>query len=140
MITDKEIQEMLNKVQHGCRTRLLDVGNVRGAISLAADFIAAHSIPSPALKNIGFEYSPHSVAKAYGYAAEGTILTVLYGGDGDVKEIRLSRGYVNYAARSRLFVRASWDKLFEEAGLGEFDKAVAKSWGFSVGHGTAQIK
>jgi DNA-binding transcriptional regulator WhiA len=147
MFDKLKIQEQLDKVQKGCKVRLLSITQVESLINEAENWISDHKLPEDILPYVSFEYV-ESVAKAYKYSAESTRLSLSFTKKGTVKDITVSRSYAPKGYHTSRFHLNS-GKLFAEVyDLEFFTKnekqrklllAAVRSWGFNAGSLTAQV-
>lgn len=70
----------LDEAQRGKSARLIDGHDVSRLANILENHFDKLGIPQNLRKGATVLYSPHSVAKSYGYHADGTAITLLRGG------------------------------------------------------------
>lgn len=108
--------KQLDDVQKGCSARCLNEEVIVRAIEKAEE--AVKDVRPELRTSVIYQYSPHWVAKSYGYPAEGTALTVLFSKSGKAILAGVSRQYVNYNPKDRLVLIVEGLTAFIEEELG----------------------
>ena len=149
MLTENKIDKLkkeLDELQSQTRVRNLTLQECLNAIEAAERAIAENVRPE--LRGlVRLQYNPHSVAKAYRYPAEGTVLFCTFTKAGTVSKIEVGRDYVRNEPQARLVTGV--EKWIEEEfsltrsnfGREKFDKLrliVLSASGFNS-HGTMHI-
>lgn len=150
MYNREKTQAQLDKVQAGCRSRLLTTDFIEQQIASCEAWLADRKLPSEVQKHVTYHYV-ETVPNSYKASADATHMSMSFTTKGKVKDVEIERSYTQHepygGAVSRFNLCAS--KLFEE----EYDlyfyttnekqrkamRHLVRSWGFNPGTLYAQL-
>jgi|GEM_PF-3689406 len=100
-VTDTaKVTAALTKVQHLRTRRTLDVGHVTKAAAHAEARLVTAGIPQANRTGTRVHYDPHTVARSYGYSADGTQVTLERGTGSRWFLVNVERTYIHDRADS----------------------------------------